>query len=110
MSSPAAIISALNRAISRIGMSRTKFRGSEAVRAFEEALLREAAACVEGSPELVEVIEASIRDVWQKPLPPTVVEKQRRVGALRQAVSRLTVRDTPLEMAIERNRMEEARS
>lgn len=99
-----ALIGALSRAIARTGGARTKVKGSDSIRAFEEGLLRVAAARFEGSPEIVAAIEIAIRDIWQKPLPPTVAEKQRRVGDLRQAISLLTVHDTPLELAIERAR------
>lgn len=97
MSSIAAIIGAVVRAIDRAGL-RSEIR-STSVKQFEEALLHEAADL--GGPTFEWALFLAIQDLWNKPRRITVDEKKKRQGHLRELLSVITPHDTPIEMAIE---------
>lgn len=93
MSSIDSIISSVTRAINRLG-KKSEIR-RDPVRLMEEAILREAQELVRS--DLAECIEASIRDIWSKPMPLTADSKRIRQGKLREVLSIITPHDTPIE-------------
>ena len=102
MSSINATISAVNRALGRLG--RKSDLKSSSVKRMEESILREAAAMVK--PDLAAAIHMSINDIWNKPATLSAADKKIRQGKMREVLSIITPHDTPLERWLDGNALD----